>query len=103
MFQILYLCKSFCVYMILLIKIYITQKERKEKHWKQCTKMKYKMNNFKYINTLERKRIDKFSNNKINIKSKADEEIRSQDSWVIGKYALHCDTVLVWSAVLIAL
>jgi len=27
-------------------------------------KMKYKMNNFNYINTLERKRNEQFSNNK---------------------------------------
>jgi len=31
-------------------------------------KMKYKMNNFNYINTLKRKRDEQFSNNKNNIK-----------------------------------
>jgi len=48
--------------MILLIKIYITQKIHKK--GKQCTKMKYKMNNFNNINTLERKRNEQISNNK---------------------------------------
>jgi len=60
------------------------------------------MNNFNYINTLERKR-----NNlviiKSNIKSKADKGIRSPVAGVIGKYAMHCDCMLVWSEVLIAL
>ena len=68
---------------------------------KQCTKMKYKMNNFHYINTLEHKRNKQFSNN--NIKSKEDEWIRSPVAWVIGKFATHCDAMLVWSVVLIAL
>jgi len=40
---------------------------------------------------------------KIDIKSKADEGIRSAVAWVIGKYAMHCDAMLVWSVVLIAL
>ena len=40
---------------------------------------------------------------KSNIKSKADEGIRSPVAWVIGMYAMHCDAMLVWSAVIIAL
>jgi len=59
------------------------------------------MNNFNYINTLERKR-----NRQVIIKSnikQADEGIRSLVAWVICKYAMNCDAMLVWSAVLIAL
>jgi len=40
---------------------------------------------------------------KSNIKSNADEGIRSPVAWVIGMYAMHCDAMLVWSAVIIAL
>jgi len=63
--------------------------------------MKYKINIFHYINTLECKRNKQFSNN--NVKSKEDEGIQSPVAWVIGKYATHCDAMLVWSGVLIAL
>ena len=38
--------------------------------------MKFKMNNFNYINTLS-KRNEQFSKNKSNIKSKSDEGFRS--------------------------
>ena len=29
--------------------------------------------------------------------------IRTAVAWVIGKFAMHCDAMFVWSAVLIAL
>jgi len=48
-------------YMILLINIYITQKE---KHIENNTQqMQNKINNFNYINTLKRKRNEQISNN----------------------------------------
>jgi len=73
--------------MILHIKIYITQKtKRKEKTFKTIQKK------WNYINTLERKRNEQFIIIKSNIKSKADEVIRSPvglgDRHV--RYALRC-------------
>jgi len=61
------------------------------------------MNNFNYIYTLERRRNDNLAILKSNIKSKADDRIRSPVAWLISKYATHCDVMRVWSAVLIAL
>jgi len=59
------------------------------------------MNNFNYIYTLERKRNDNLAILKSNIKSKADKGIRSPVAWaMIDKYAIHCDAMRVWSAVL---
>jgi len=63
--------------------------------------MKYKINNFNYINTF--RETNNLVKIKSNIKSKADEGIRSPVAWVIGKYAMHCDAMLVWSAEIIAL
>jgi len=66
--------------------------------------MKYKKVYFNYINTLGRKRKEQLVIIKSNIlKSKADKGIRSPVAWVLGKYAMHCDAMLVWSAVLIGL
>ena len=53
------------------------------------------MNKFNYINTLKRKRNEQLSNNKNSIKSYA---IRSPVAWVLGKDAMHCTTMLIWSA-----
>jgi len=64
------------------------------------------MNNFNYINTLKQKRNEQLSYNKNNIKkSYSDVRIRSPVAWMLGKYAMHCDTMLtcIWSAALIAL
>ena len=61
------------------------------------------MNNFNYINTLKHKRNELLSYNKNNIKSYASVRIRYPVAWVLGKYALHCDTILVWSAALKAI
>jgi len=59
--------------------------------------MKYKMNNFYYINTLKRKRNDQLSNNENNIKRYADVRIRSPVAWVQNTYAMHCDTMFILS------
>ena len=63
--------------------------------------MKYKLNHFKYINTLKRKRNEQFSNNTntsiCSIKNYANARSRSPVAWVLGKHAMHCDTLLIWS------
>ena len=66
MFQISYLCKSFlCLYDFTNSNIYFAKKNKKKNIQNNAQKMKYKMNNFNYINTLERKRNEQFSNKKV--------------------------------------
>ena len=81
--------------MILPIKIHIRQKRKTLKTIH--TKKKYKMNKFNYINTLKRKRNEQFSNNTNSIKNYANARSRSPVAWVLGKHAMHCDTLLIWS------
>jgi len=89
--------------MILPIKIYITQKEKKKNIENNAQKWHIKW----IILIISIHYNVRETNNlvilKSNIKGKADEGIRSPVAWVIGKYAMHCDAMLVWSAVLIAL
>jgi len=61
------------------------------------------MNNFNYIIHLNVRETKNLVMIKSNIKSKADEGIQSPVAWVIGKYAMHCDAMAVWSAVVIPL
>jgi len=56
---------------------------------------------FKLYQHIKHKRNEQLSYNKTNIKtSLADLRIRSPVAWVLGKYAMHCDTMIVWSAAL---
>ena len=61
------------------------------------------MNNFNYIIYKNIRETNILVIIKIIYKSYADVRIRSPVAWVLGKYAMHCDTMLVWSIELIAI